>query len=1013
MWTSMTLRKKTLLTLIAIIIMLMLVVYAVMSFILLDSLTLLEETHTQQDVERFVDAIYDELEEISITVGDWAVWDDTYRFIQDSNDTYKKHNLNSTTLEQLQINFMVFLNTDEKIVFSQTLDLVSGEPSPVLVEDLVNYLAVNDTLLDFDGYQGKSGFILLDNEPVLITAHPIVTSHREGPARGTLIIGRVLNQVRINYLNEQTYLHATVLTEPAIETLTDTQHALTLLSDDMPIVTQSLSDYAIVGYTMLPDLQHNPLLMVRVANQRDFYLQGKVTLYSLLLALTIMGIIFCVVIVLFFDKLVLVRLARLSANVATIGTTGDLAVRVHTQGQDELAGLAEDINHMLDDLEHTQEKQRESEARYRAVVEQAAEGIFLLDPKTMHITDSNRAFQELLGYTAAELATQTVYDIVAHPPTNIANLLNQVITQNQRFSGERTYRQKDGTPIEVEVSSMLITESDDPVVCAVVRDVTQRKRYERELKAIVTVTSSLRDVSSRQHIIETIVEQTSSLVQAAEVALLMMVPSSNGVILEKARGKWASMSGLRFQQSQLFTEQQAYCPLIFIPPAIGGAPLIANGHTIGMICISRQSKLDNTELRILTAIADIAAAAIHRASLYEQIEHHLHELTALHAIDMAISTTLDLSSMLKVFLDQALTHLPVDGVVILLYNRHLQTLSYAAGRGEDGYAMQGITYRLGEGQAGRAVLERRIVSLQRNEDGTWQTEPDYALFSRLSKPFPKTYAVPLIARGEVKGVLQFFHRSPLDPDPEWSQFLEALAAHTAIAIDNIQLLQDIQRSRDALNIAYDATLEGWARALDLRDHETEGHSQRVTTMTIQLAQEMGISGAELVHIRRGALLHDIGKIGIPDAILHKPGPLDDEELAIMRKHPEYAYTMIAPIAYLRPSLDIPYCHHERWDGTGYPRGLKGEEIPLAARIFAIVDVWDALSSDRPYRKAWTPEQVTAHIQKQSGSHFDPQVVEAFLRMQTNKKTLPTQLGEHYHLQRYEPSSQDIECEVYL
>jgi PAS domain S-box-containing protein/putative nucleotidyltransferase with HDIG domain len=180
--------------------------------------------------------------------------------------------------------------------------------------------------------------------------------------------------------------------------------------------------------------------------------------------------------------------------------------------------------------------------------------------------------------------------------------------------------------------------------------------------------------------------------------------------------------------------------------------------------------------------------------------------------------------------------------------------------------------------------------------------------------------------------------------------------------------------------AYDATLEGWSRALELRDEETEGHTQRVTRMTIQLAQAMGMNDEELVHVRRGALLHDIGKIGIPDGILLKPGPLTEEELAIMRKHPVYAYELLLPITYLHPALDIPYCHHEKWDGTGYPRGLKGTEIPLAARIFAVVDVWDALRSDRPYRTAWSAEKVLAHIREQAGQHFDPQVVDIFLEI---------------------------------
>ncbi len=193
----------------------------------------------------------------------------------------------------------------------------------------------------------------------------------------------------------------------------------------------------------------------------------------------------------------------------------------------------------------------------------------------------------------------------------------------------------------------------------------------------------------------------------------------------------------------------------------------------------------------------------------------------------------------------------------------------------------------------------------------------------------------------------------------------------------------LQIAHHELQDAYDRTIEGWIRALDLRDHEIEGHTKRVTEMTIRFARTLGAMGfpeSELIHIRRGALLHDIGKIAIPDEITKKTGPLTEKEWDEMRKHPVYAYEMLAPITYLKPAIDIPYCHHERWDGSGYPRGLKGEDIPLTARLFAIVDVWDALTTDRPYRKALSKEEVIVHLQKEAGQHFDPHLVELFLEV---------------------------------
>lgn len=193
-----------------------------------------------------------------------------------------------------------------------------------------------------------------------------------------------------------------------------------------------------------------------------------------------------------------------------------------------------------------------------------------------------------------------------------------------------------------------------------------------------------------------------------------------------------------------------------------------------------------------------------------------------------------------------------------------------------------------------------------------------------------------------------------------------------------KLTEHAQQAARAIAEAYDQTLIGWSRALDLRDKETEGHSQRVAQMTIAVAQALNIPPEDQINMWRGAMLHDIGKIGVPDSILHKPGPLTAAEWEVMRRHTTYAYELLSPIEYLRPALDIPYCHHEKWDGTGYPRGLRGEEIPLAARIFALVDVWDALTSDRPYRKAWTREQACQYIREQAGKHFDPRLVDLFL-----------------------------------
>ncbi len=383
-------------------------------------------------------------------------------------------------------------------------------------------------------------------------------------------------------------------------------------------------------------------------------------------------------------------------------------------------------------------------------------------------------------------------------------------------------------------------------------------------------------------------------------------------------------------------------------------------------------RVQHSDEFILLAIEDITEQV--RAE--QRLHLHIRRLRALRTIDRAIISSLDMNTVLDILLEQVTLHLHIDAAAILLLDPYTQTLTFAAGRGFQSFPFQQMRLYTGEGYAGRVALDRRlmfIADLQETAESTSTPVLQYETFV--------TYCgVPLIAKGQVKGVLELFHRSRLDLDQDWFDFLETLAVQAAIAIDSIDLFETMQRSNAQIILAYEATIRGWAQALDLRDRETEGHSQRVTELTVQLARAAGLSDEQIAHIRRGALLHDIGKLGVPDAILRKPEPLTEDEWEMMRKHPNYAYSMLSPIEYLRPALDIPYCHHERWDGTGYPRGLKGEQIPLSARLFAVADVWDALLSDRPYRPRWRREEALDYIRSQAGKHFDPDVVELFLRV---------------------------------
>jgi putative nucleotidyltransferase with HDIG domain len=239
---------------------------------------------------------------------------------------------------------------------------------------------------------------------------------------------------------------------------------------------------------------------------------------------------------------------------------------------------------------------------------------------------------------------------------------------------------------------------------------------------------------------------------------------------------------------------------------------------------------------------------------------------------------------------------------------------------------------------------------------------------------PSGIFAPLVYNGKIMGMLNIVGSALTCEDVPTMQ---AFANQIAVALENARLVQKLQAANTALEVAYQKTLEGWVKALDLRDNETEGHTLRVAEATVKLANFMGFSQEDLQYVRHGALLHDIGKMAIPDSILRKPGPLSAEEWQVMKLHPLLAYNWLMPIDYLQQAIDIPYYHHEHWDGSGYVQGLAGDQIPYAARVFSIIDVWDAMRSDRPYRKAIPEQETLAYLREQSGKLFDPRVVEAF------------------------------------
>ena len=407
-------------------------------------------------------------------------------------------------------------------------------------------------------------------------------------------------------------------------------------------------------------------------------------------------------------------------------------------------------------------------------------------------------------------------------------------------------------------------------------------------------------------------------------------------------------------------------------------PLLAEDRAIGLIELQslHEHEYQPEDLEWLSVVANQVGLSIQNGQLFAETQQRITELSTLAIIDSAVIDHLEPQKTYKIVLDEVRTSLKVDAAVLYLFQAHNQILECVCESGYKNNAVLPQSLQLGESLAGKVAHDQQILYFNFDDQNSANLLKDLSN----SEGFKDYYGVPLVSDSQLIGVLEVLHRSRISPDANWLRFLKIIADQAAVAIKTIQLYKNVQDVNDELLRAYDLTIEGWSRAMDLRDKETENHTRRVTDLTVRLAQRLGIDDEQLLYIQRGALLHDIGKLGVPDRILSKEGNLTEEEWSIMRRHPQFAYAMLVPIEYLHPSLDIPYCHHEKWDGSGYPQGLKGEQIPLAARLFALVDVYDALISDRPYRKAWTHEEAVDYIRKQSGIHFDPDIVDVFLSL---------------------------------
>jgi PAS domain S-box-containing protein/putative nucleotidyltransferase with HDIG domain len=660
------------------------------------------------------------------------------------------------------------------------------------------------------------------------------------------------------------------------------------------------------------------------------------------------------------------------------GTIGeDTAVAALKAGANDFvikgkyARLGPAIERELREVESRRERKRaEEQIKYHARLLRHINDAVIATDDQFRITAWNRAAERIYGWTATEVMGRSVVEILqAGLSEDLQVKARELLSEKSSFRNERIHSKKNGQPVYVEENTIALTDEHRKITgyVSVNRDITERKQAEealRENERLLSEAQRIGHVGSWSYnIVTDSLQYSDEMYRLLDVSPREFPHNIDGFLnliypLDRSMAaQWMEAIKSGRQPSELtFRVFRKNGELRYI-------------QCRGAIIFDASGK----PVRFTGMALDITERKLAEIQIHQQIER----LSALRKIDQAIASNFDLRFTLNTLISEVRTQLQVDAVDILLLNPTEQLLEYAAGQGFRTHAVETARVPIGKSHAGRVAQERRLIKIENLKD-----QPDDPFLATLltNENFVSYYGVPLIIKGKVAGVLEVFHRIPLHPYPDWLDFLNILAGQAGLAIDNATLFEHLQASNRELVSAYDTTIEGWSRALDLRDKETEGHTQRVTELTLTLARNFGFTDPELVHIRRGALLHDIGKMGVPDYILLKHEPLTAEEWIIMQKHAQYAYDLLKPITFLAPALDIPYSHHEKWDGTGYPRGLTSEEIPLAARLFAVVDVWDALTSDRPYRPAWSEQEALAYIREQSGKHFDPQAVQFFFKL---------------------------------
>lgn len=636
-----------------------------------------------------------------------------------------------------------------------------------------------------------------------------------------------------------------------------------------------------------------------------------------------------------------------------VAQTYSPGVRYETREQQLLNFVSNQIA-MAIDRKRAEQALRDSQKRNELLVAASKDAI-LIGTMDGSILDFNDVSLEMYGYTREELLRLNIADMI---PDDILEAHPEYIQWEFEQGGEihdARNKRKDGSEFPVDVSMRQATTKEGPVFIAYVRDITEQK-----LAAQVIIESE---------------EKFRALAENSAAGIFIHSGGRHIYV----NPMWSAIT--EFSILELLQKK----PTDFIDPHLPkrdrdqmAARLMGENlpDRFEFDITTRYGEKRVIDLNLTPIRFEEKDAIMGTAIDITTRKQREHELEVIAQMSEALRISISQNDVMETSISKICDILKIDGAYIAIGDEKTQQVEMKIGWGV-WKQLEGTVLPIRDGLSGHIISTGELYINHHPQSDPYITRPDLAVNMK------SIAGMPLIAGGRTVGVLVIGSGQHLIEND--IRLLKAMGDFTASALHRADLFEQSSLQTKELEQAYNSTLEGWALALELRDKETQGHSVRIANLTLKLAKRMGIPEAEMENIRRGALLHDIGKLGVPDTILLKHSTLTPSEWAIMQKHPAYAFEMLSQLKDFKESIDIPYCHHEWWDGSGYPRGLEGEDIPLAARIFCIVDVWDALTSDRPYRQAWDRQEALAHIINQAGTHFDPRIVNEFIKMIVDDK----------------------------